>query len=141
MNRDEGCPDCKKLTAGDCGKHGPAVIFQGGAVFNQPDPMSTEITRLQRALADQQAQIRELRAALEDALITTRNYYAMAISRSELENHQERWKAALLPSHPEDIESRIQETGEAYRAALRQRPSAKETDTKNEDDTRVDGPS
>lgn len=36
-----------------------------------------------------------LYAALQDAWIVTRNYYALAISRQELDRHQEQWRAAL----------------------------------------------
>ena len=36
-----------------------------------------------------------LREALNDALIITRNYYAQAISRAKLEEHQQKWIAAL----------------------------------------------
>lgn len=39
--------------------------------------------------------VRTLAEVLNDALTVTRNYYAQAISRFELEKHQEQWKAAL----------------------------------------------
>ena len=36
-----------------------------------------------------------LLAALKDAMVVTRNYYAQAISRADLEAHQAQWGAAI----------------------------------------------
>lgn len=47
-----------------------------------------------------EARVQELEGALTDALVVTRNYYAQAISRTELESHQQQWRAALASSRP-----------------------------------------
>jgi hypothetical protein len=36
--RDPGCPDCVKITSGDCGKHGPVTWPAGGMTGTYPPP-------------------------------------------------------------------------------------------------------
>lgn len=59
--RDDCCPDCRRLTAGDCGKHGPAFT----TVISSPLPYPS--------LADQFAALRAENAALRALVETLRD--------------------------------------------------------------------
>jgi len=61
--RDDYCPDCRRLTAGDCGKHGPRIVAQPimtatnvVATLSTPPPETAAIVRQLRSLNEINAQ-------------------------------------------------------------------------------------
>lgn len=100
MYRDAGCPECQKLTGGDCGMHGPRFIPLGSPLVTVTqclncERLKAEVERLQkevvmwnnkldnaeeRVVKLERENVR-LKAALDEARTTLRDYSLIQTAR------------------------------------------------------------